>query len=80
MSLFDCLSNAMTSNELTAKTINSITEAVSSSTARPRGRILIVEDNQLNQLVALKQLETLGYDAKVASNGLSALEALKYVH
>jgi CheY-like chemotaxis protein len=78
--LFNCLSNAMTSDELPAKAVNSLSEAVSTSTAGSRGRILIVEDNRINQLVALGQLKTLGYDAKVASNGLSALEALKSVH
>jgi signal transduction histidine kinase/CheY-like chemotaxis protein len=78
--LFDCLSNAMTSNELPAKALNSITVAVSTSTTSPRGRVLIVDDNQANQLLALAQLQTLGYDAKVASNGLGALEALKFVH
>ena len=78
--LFDCLSNAMTTNELTAKAIFPMTEVVSGFTATSRGRILIVEDNRVNQLVALGQLKTLGYDAKVASDGLSALEALEAVH
>jgi two-component system sensor histidine kinase/response regulator len=78
--LYDCLSNAITTNELTAKTIYPMTEAISGFTAPPRGRILIVEDNEINQRVALGQLKTLGYDAKVASDGLSALEALESVH
>ena len=56
---FDCLSNAMTTNELTAKVIYPVTEVISGFTATSKGRILIVEDNQINQLVALGQLKTL---------------------
>lgn len=39
-------------------------------------RILLVEDVSLNQKVALKVLQRLGYQADVASNGLEALTAL----
>ena len=39
-------------------------------------RILLVEDNQINQEVALGILETLGYQADVSANGLEALSAL----
>jgi CheY-like chemotaxis protein/HPt (histidine-containing phosphotransfer) domain-containing protein len=39
-------------------------------------RILIVEDNQVNQQVAFLQLKQLGYKADVAANGREALDAM----
>ena len=39
--------------------------------------ILVVEDNAINQKVALKILERLGYRAEVAADGLEAVEAVK---
>ncbi|HEX4462804.1 MAG TPA: response regulator, partial [Polyangia bacterium] len=45
---------------------------------RNRGkRILIVDDNDINQFVAVEQVEQAGFDADVASNGAQAVELAK---
>jgi CheY-like chemotaxis protein len=43
-------------------------------------RVLLVEDNGINQKVALLMLRTLGYDAELASNGREAMSAVTSQH
>ena len=43
-------------------------------------KILVVEDNLVNQKVAVRMLERMGYRADIASNGLEVLQALERQH
>ena len=46
-------------------------------TVAPAKRVLVVEDNEVNQIVAVKNLKRLGFEAKVASRGRDAIELVK---
>lgn len=46
---------------------------------KARGRVLVVEDNAVNQKVVVRTLERLGFRADVVANGLEGLEALDRV-
>jgi two-component system sensor histidine kinase/response regulator len=53
--------------------------AVSAASPRPALKILVAEDNAVNQKVTLRQLDRLGYAGDVAANGLEVLAAIKLV-
>lgn len=44
---------------------------------RPAGRVLVVEDTTVNQLVAQSMLEALGYEVDLQSNGADAVSAIR---
>ncbi|MBW4575952.1 MAG: response regulator [Aphanothece sp. CMT-3BRIN-NPC111] len=55
------------------------TANTASEPAQPKLKLLLAEDNLVNQKVALKQLKNLGYEADVAANGEEVLRLLEKV-
>jgi signal transduction histidine kinase/CheY-like chemotaxis protein len=70
--LYNCLASSVSSHrQATVAQLQPLVHTMSSK------KVLVVDDNEINQFVAVEQLEQLGYRADLARNGLEAFEKVK---
>jgi signal transduction histidine kinase/CheY-like chemotaxis protein len=53
-------------------------QADNASTANPYGRILLVDDNDVNQMILSEMLKQAGHEVQIAANGKEALEIYQH--
>ena len=73
--LYECLVNVMAGRAQEAVAAPPVSPPVTRAQPGIRGDILVVEDNLINQQVALGILQIQGYSVSVANNGREALDA-----
>ncbi|MBW3614103.1 MAG: response regulator [Actinobacteria bacterium] len=74
--LYDCLATVLGREARREKAPIVTRYSLYEANANARGHLLVVEDNAVNQKVASRMLEKLGYRVDVAANGLEAVEAV----
>ncbi|MBK8419643.1 PAS domain S-box protein [Candidatus Villigracilis saccharophilus] len=77
--LFNVLSNVLISDVQAVETEPAVTHDIRSLSVKAGTRLLLAEDNAVNQLVALGILKKLGLKADVVANGAEALTALESI-
>ena len=73
--LYECLVNVIACQPQETVAAPDVCEPVNTAPAGIRGNILLVEDNLINQQVALGILQIQGYGVTVVNNGREALDA-----
>ena len=73
--LYECLVNVMAGQPQEAVAAPAVSDSADTAPAGIRGDILLVEDNLINQQVALGILQIKGYSVTVVNNGRKALDA-----
>ncbi|MGE3540150.1 MAG: response regulator [Candidatus Tectimicrobiota bacterium] len=73
--LYDCIATTVGTTSAALEARLSLQHGVRQTLAQRRARILVAEDNVVNQKVIVRLLEKLGCRVDVAANGLEALEA-----
>ncbi len=76
--LYDCLATLLDRQEESAEPVLTQSIRYSFTEVEPdmRSRLLVVDDNPVNQRVAVRMLEKMGHIVDVADNGVGALAAL----
>lgn len=79
--LFDCIASVLEDGAHTAPRVGADKNGPDESASKPpamhvTGKVLIAEDNTINQRLALAQLKRLGIEADIANNGREAVEAV----
>jgi two-component system, sensor histidine kinase and response regulator len=73
--LFDCLITNLNSDAPPLPAVPTLTHQP--EVLEMKGTILLVEDNKMNQLVGSKVLSKLGYEFRIANNGIEAVSAIQ---
>ena len=77
--LFECLANVLAEKTGSKDGVQAGPGERSTIVTPKHVRILIAEDNVVNQKVTLRQLKKLGYAADAVANGVEAVEALRKI-